>query len=868
MIVSRHLLWSMAAPAALCGIASPAQAQTRSFDVAAQPAASGIPELARQADVQIMVSERATQGKSINAVRGTMAVEEALRRALAGTGLRIRSNDGRTILLAGEAAQAPLPVSAAALLTDDASAQSIVVTGSRIRNIEAIASPLSSYSRDEIERSSRTDMAGFLETIPQNFSGGSLPLSPDGIFGGGSAALLNPTGAVAPNLRGLGAGSTLTLLNGQRLPALAGSSIVDISAIPVGAIERIDIIADGASAVYGSDAVGGVVNVVLRDELDGAETRASYELASRGDYGGLDVSQALGTSWESGSFLVTGRYRDRSALKASDRAASRTMGSFIRGDLILESDIYPASDQYSAFGVFRQRVGGVKLGADIWYNRNTQEQGTGSTASFLLYDARSDQFVANLSLVAPIIEDIELTVTGGHAREHTFVNQLTYSQAAGLYYDVDIDQRSRLNNLAFNLTGSILTLPAGTIAFAIGGEHRSEGISRDFTGTAAFAAAAERTVNSAYGELLVPLFRGEGFPGRGTLSLAGRYDDYSDFGDTWNGKIGLSLAPTPGVKLRGTYSTSFRAPALTDLSSSGIYSIYGTDNSFFSPDRPGQRANVILLQGYAAGLKPETARVLTLGADLAPAFVPGLTLSATWFDYDYRDRLTLPPYNTSILLQPEVFGGLSRRIGSLGEVEAIIAAAQAAGQPVRYRDPSIPLSAYEYVIDLTFRNIAAQKVQGLDFDLRYSTDIGAARISASLAATYLIDFQRQITDGAGSLEYAGLFGEAPDLKLRGSLSVSQGGFGGTLSISHLSDFQNSLVIPYVPVDSFTTADLDLRYRVNEGALGGHTTLSFGVRNLLDSPPPFVRRPLSQVQYDPSNANPLGRMLRVSLTQNW
>ena len=122
MIVSRHLLWSMAAPAALCGIASPAQAQTRSFDVAAQPAASGIPELARQADVQIMVSERATQGKSINAVRGTMAVEEALRRALAGTGLRIRSNDGRTILLAGEAAQAPLPVSAAALLTDDASA--------------------------------------------------------------------------------------------------------------------------------------------------------------------------------------------------------------------------------------------------------------------------------------------------------------------------------------------------------------------------------------------------------------------------------------------------------------------------------------------------------------------------------------------------------------------------------------------------------------------------------------------------------------------------------------------------------------------------------------------------------------------------
>ncbi|HMN55540.1 MAG TPA: STN domain-containing protein, partial [Sphingopyxis sp.] len=77
-------------------VASPAMAQSKSFNVPAQSALTGIPELARQADVQILVAESAARGRSIKPVRGTMTVDQALRRALSGTGLRVSSSDGRT----------------------------------------------------------------------------------------------------------------------------------------------------------------------------------------------------------------------------------------------------------------------------------------------------------------------------------------------------------------------------------------------------------------------------------------------------------------------------------------------------------------------------------------------------------------------------------------------------------------------------------------------------------------------------------------------------------------------------------------------------------------------------------------------------
>jgi iron complex outermembrane recepter protein len=131
----------------------------------------------------------------------------------------------------------------------------VQVTGSRIKRTDVEgALPITVIDRESIELSGESNAADLIRSIPFNTSGSYRPQS--GSSFGGVAEV---------SLRGLGAARTLVLVNGRRMPKapLTGASS-DLSMIPMGAIERIEILSDGASAVYGSDAIGGVVNVVLR----------------------------------------------------------------------------------------------------------------------------------------------------------------------------------------------------------------------------------------------------------------------------------------------------------------------------------------------------------------------------------------------------------------------------------------------------------------------------------------------------------------------------------------------------------------------------------------------------------------------------
>lgn len=133
------------------------------------------------------------------------------------------------------------------------------------------------------------------------------------------------------NLRGLGADATLVLVNGRRM---AGSGLrgdfADVSALPTAAVERVDVLLDGASALYGSDAVGGVVNVILRRDFDGAETRARVGVASGDAARETQLAQTLGKTWDTGHVLVSYEYYQRDALAAAKRdyAASDDLRPF------------------------------------------------------------------------------------------------------------------------------------------------------------------------------------------------------------------------------------------------------------------------------------------------------------------------------------------------------------------------------------------------------------------------------------------------------------------------------------------------------------------------------------------------------------
>src|SRR5205814_1484916 len=110
------------------------------------------------------------------------------------------------------------------------------------------------YDRQALDQSGYSRVQDFIRSLPQNFKGGGTGASEDGILtGDGQTNLENSSGA---NLRGLGNSSTLVLLNGHRVAASNYGSVVDLSLFPLASIDRIDVLTDGASAIYGADAVG------------------------------------------------------------------------------------------------------------------------------------------------------------------------------------------------------------------------------------------------------------------------------------------------------------------------------------------------------------------------------------------------------------------------------------------------------------------------------------------------------------------------------------------------------------------------------------------------------------------------------------
>ena len=137
----------------------------------------------------------------------------------------------------------------------------------------------------------------------------------------GTEAQTNSGLGTGVNLRGLGAGATLVLMNGRRIaPSGTAGVFVDIDNIPLAALERVDMLADSASALYGADAVGGVINLIMRDNFTGAETLASSGIGTHSTLRSYLVSQTIGHKWDDATAMLAVEFYRRDALPADQRA--------------------------------------------------------------------------------------------------------------------------------------------------------------------------------------------------------------------------------------------------------------------------------------------------------------------------------------------------------------------------------------------------------------------------------------------------------------------------------------------------------------------------------------------------------------------
>ncbi|MFM1885713.1 MAG: hypothetical protein RL026_870 [Pseudomonadota bacterium] len=218
----------------------------------------------------------------------------AVRHAILGVGL---------VALAG----APSWASAA----EDEVPEEIVVTGSRVRGAQPVGSAVTTVGRDEIDRAGQISTDRILKELPQNFDLGVSENSRGQSGGAGNIVYGNTV-----NLRGIGPYATLVIVDGHRV--VNNSRSTDPSIIPTLGLERVEVVADGASAVYGSDAVAGVVNLIPRRSLDGIEAFGRYGLAD-GGYNENVVGGALGRVFDRGQFMLAYEHASRDALSGDDR---------------------------------------------------------------------------------------------------------------------------------------------------------------------------------------------------------------------------------------------------------------------------------------------------------------------------------------------------------------------------------------------------------------------------------------------------------------------------------------------------------------------------------------------------------------------
>jgi outer membrane receptor protein involved in Fe transport len=192
--------------------------------------------------------------------------------------------------------------------------EDIVVTGSRIPRKElTTAAPVTVLDRAQIEQSGKTSIGEILQNIPEQSNAINTQFNNGG------------DGATRVNLRGLGTARTLVLLNGRRHVAggTGADATVDLNTIPAAAIERIEVLKDGGSAVYGSDAIAGVVNIITRKDFSGTELRAFSGVSGHGDGLLYDLSLTTGQSTERGNILFTAGYYTQKDVFAGDRDFSR-----------------------------------------------------------------------------------------------------------------------------------------------------------------------------------------------------------------------------------------------------------------------------------------------------------------------------------------------------------------------------------------------------------------------------------------------------------------------------------------------------------------------------------------------------------------
>ncbi|OAB60421.1 hypothetical protein AY599_03205 [Leptolyngbya valderiana BDU 20041] len=716
--------------------AGAAQAQTTRAehreDVALPPGrlADDLNRLARIYDVNLLVPADLIGDRTHEGLQGRLTLEAALELLLRDQGLDARFIDARSVaILATPEPEAPArpgpaapvdggpePIEADTVRREDR----VIVTGTRMRGrtVHEALAPIDVIAATELGQTASDELMDGLSRSLPNFTAFRLPLNDGNIFN-------RPTA-----LRGLSSDQTLVLVNGKRrhrsafLETSRGQP-TDLSQVPVTLIGRVEVLRDGASAQYGSDAIGGVINIIL-DETDGAHLFVQHGQYFEGDGDETRVGFRTGVSGGGGEFAMLGFEAVRSA--PTSRAVQRADAIAFQQahpEIVLPDPVQrwgqperegwrvglngalplSANMEGYAFGTLALSRG---LSDFNWRNPNVSSAYKSSDAfpGFDLRDVypagftpRFGQEEADLSVFAGIrSEDARGVVWdasigfGGNRIDYILNNSFNPSLGPDSPTDFRPGRLSQ-GELVMNLDGALaldqaLPTEGGQVSF--GAEYRHETYEIEAGDPASYAVGPGALDGLPSGS--------NGFPGYApdqvgvfhqdsvsayadmeiavddalSLALAVRYEHYSLFGDTLNGKASARYEIAPGLALRGTVSTGFRAPtagqAYSQRTSQGLDSqtLDSVTNGRFSPESPVARILSERPDVSVRSLGPETA--FNLAAGVTYRSQAGLTVSIDAYRIAIDDEFGRSPSYTLSAEEREKLAGLDPVLGRTSNV--------------------------------------------------------------------------------------------------------------------------------------------------------------------------------------------------------
>ena len=864
-----------------------------------------------------------------------------------------------SMLLAGSA-MAQNEESARSVQTID----EIVVTGTSIRGIAPESSQVVGVDSAAIEATGTTSTVELLATVPQLSDFQTLP----------SIQSTNQVqvNSNSVNLRQLPGSTTLLLLDGRRVPG-AGikSTDPDPDFLPPSVIERVEAVLDGGSAIYGADAVGGVVNFITRKRFEGVQLDGRYGVAD--EYEQYDANAMVGTDWESGSAYVAYNYayhdsiygRDRDFVQRKVWATGQpldlvcipgnatvtvsgvqtiyglpglTANAANRCDVSDNRTFYNDDERHSAFASLTQKIGeDINLDVTGFYTQRDRSEDLGPrTATATIpptspfYRSTGDVNAGRPQSVAinfgPAIGfhtpstyvmdvwGVEPTLTWGIGANWQLRVLMSYGEgktetdeynlsalalgtgvALGTINPYDIASNSatvlapvinshifgqswnKLGNARAVFDGPLFSVSGGEVRAAVGVEYNYE----DYKARAGTVApgneaalplgGGDRDVYAGFLEVNVPLV-GANNSVTGihslTASLSGRYDDYSDFGDTFNPKVGVNYRPVEWINVRANWGESFTAPSLATSAAVDNSLLLLQGPILVNPFQPPTTPVPLTLagQGGDANTQPQEAESYSVGVDFDLPFAEGLSLSLTYYNVKIEDIIGLTPVFTSqfYLNYPEYF------VMSPTQAQAAAFAAQFPGglnvaAPVL--GPGAP--PIYMLIDGKRRNLGATKVDGVDFSGNYAHPTGFGSIYARWDTTYRLS--RQNSPRTGAPFDPDSSDESPKLRATATLGTTISNLTAQATYRYLDGFE---VPPstannfQTSVASFETVDLFFKYDFEAGGLFKGVSLTANVNNVLDEDPSTYQGIFGVVYDGYANGGTVGRLYQVGLKVNF